>query len=247
MPIEQLVPFLAVIALAAYIQTVVGFGMGMIVLGLAVQFSLTSITFASVVISVVMLANGPIAIKGHLNEIDKAAVVQTLIGLFPALLLGVLLLHYLSSDFTRILQMTLAVTIICGGLFIALKPEPLTERSGNTSFLIAGGVAGIFGGLFAISGPPLVYQFYRQPMSVKSIRICLLLILLIMDLGRLVFMGIQGSLDQEMLWVSLVCLPVVAVFTLLGNRFPLPFSDKTMRRVAFIMLIMVGFSLLFSA
>lgn len=247
MAIEQLLPFMLVVALGTYVQTVTGFGMGMIVLGFVAQLGLYSITFASVVISVLMLANGPIALHGNMKGMDKNALWFTLAGLFPALVGGVILLEYLSADFTRTLQMILGITIICGGLFIVLKPEPLKQRSNNISFAAAGAVAGVFGGLFAISGPPLVYQYYRQPFTLHAIRMSLLMILLVMDFVRLVVMESQGSLDMEMIWVSLLSIPVVAIFTLVGKRYPPPFSDQTMRRLAFIMLVVIGISLTLSA
>jgi len=243
MSLEQILPFLMIVALGTYVQTVTGFGMGMVILGFVAQLDLYSITFTSVVVSILMLANGPIALHGNLKAIDRKPLCLTLAGLFPALIVGVLLLNYLSDEFARILQLILGVTIICGGMFIVLKPEPLPTPSGSFSFVAAGSVAGLFGGLFAISGPPLVYQYYRQPFPLHAIRMSLLMLLLLMDFARLIVMETQGSLDLDMLWVSLICIPVVAIFTLAGRRYPPPFSDKTMRRLAFCMLIVIGVSL----
>lgn len=247
MTLDQLIPFLLIVALGTYVQTVTGFALGMIVLGCVAQFDLASITFTSVIISILMLANGPIALRGNLQHLDRKAMLWSLTGLFPALISGVLLLNYLSSDFTRILQWILGASIICGGLFIMLKPEPRTKRSSNPSFAVAGAAAGIFGGLFSIAGPPLVYQLYRQPMNLLSIRLCLLAIFLIMNIMRLIVLAIQGDLTLEMLWTGLICIPVVAIFTVIGKRFPPPFSDNTMRRLAFSLLVIIGVSLVLGA
>lgn len=247
MTLDQLIPFILVVALGTYVQTVTGFALGMIVLGCVAQLELASITFTSVIISVLMLANGPIALRGNLQHLDRSAIFWSLAGLFPALVAGVLLLNYLSSDFTRILQWILGATIIAGGLFIMLKPEPLAQRSGNPSFAIAGAAAGIFGGLFSIAGPPLVYQLYRQPIKLHSIRLSLLAIFLVMNILRLLVLAIEGELGMEMFWTALFCIPVVAVFTIIGKRYPPPFSDNTMRRLAFLLLVVIGISLVFSA
>jgi len=247
MALEQLIPFMLVVAFATYVQTVTGFALGMIVLGCVAQFDLASIAFTSVIISLLMLANGPIALRGNLDALDHPALGYSLLGLFPALIAGVLLLNYLSSEFTQLLQVILGITIICGGLFILLKPEPLAQRSGNGAFSVAGFAAGIFGGLFSIAGPPLVYQFYRQPISLRSIRLCLLAIFLVMNIGRLLVLAVQGALEFEMFYTALFCIPVVAAFTVLGKRYPPPFSDNTMRRLAFALLILIGCSLVSSA
>ncbi|GGK72236.1 TSUP family transporter [Amphritea balenae] len=247
MTIEQLLPFLLIVAFGTYVQTVTGFALGMIVLGCVAQLGLASVTFTSVIISLLMLANGPIALRGNLQHLDHKAMLWSLTGLFPALVAGVLLLNYLSSDFTQMLQWLLGATIITGGLFIMLKPEPLPQRSSHRSFAIAGAAAGIFGGLFSIAGPPLVYQLYRQPLSLQTIRLSLLAMFLVMNIIRLLVLGVQGLLTLEMLWTGLICIPVVAAFTLIGKRYPPPFSDTTMRRLAFALLIIIGISLVISA
>lgn len=244
MALEQLIFFICITALGTYVQTVTGFAMGMIILGFVTQFDLASVTFTSVIISLLMLANGPIALKGNLQHLDKQALVWSFAGLLPALMVGIMLLNYLSSDFTQILQWILGLTIIAGGCFIMLKPEPLPHRSSNLAFAIAGSAAGIIGGLFSIAGPPLVYQLYRQPFSLHTARLCLLTIFLIMNILRLLVLGIQGEIDSEMIWTGLLCIPAVAIATTLGKRYPPPFSDKTMRRLAFGMLIIIGVSLL---
>lgn len=245
MALEQLLPFFLITALGTYVQTVTGFAMGMIVLGCVTQFQLAPVTFTSVVISLLMLANGPIALKGNMKHLDRRVFTWSLAGLLPALVTGVLLLNYLSDEFARILQWLLGLTIIAGGLFIMLKPEPLPQQSHAPAFAVAGAAAGIFGGLFSIAGPPLVYQLYRQPMSLPTIRLTLLAVFLVMNTVRLLVLGIEGELTKDMLWIALISVPVVALFTMIGKRYPPPVSDKTMRRMAFGMLIIIGTSLLF--
>ncbi|WP_417227184.1 TSUP family transporter [Amphritea sp.] len=247
MPLDQLAAFMLFVALGTYVQTVTGFAMGMIILGCVAQFELASVTFTSVIISLLMLANGPIALRGNLRHLDLKIMLWSLAGLFPALLLGVFLLNYLSSDFTQVLQGLLGITIIFGGLFIMLKPDPLPSPSSNLNFSIAGAAAGIFGGLFSIAGPPLVYQLYRQPLPLQTIRLCLLAMFLVMNMIRLCVLGLQGQLSLDMLWNGLICIPVVAAFTLIGKYYPPPFSDTTMRRLAFGLLIIIGISLVISA
>ena len=194
-----------------------------------------------------MLANGTIALKGKVDAIDRPALAYALIGLLPALILGVFLLTYLSRDFARVLQGVLGAAIFLGGVFIMAKPDPLNMRSGNLAFSFAGATAGLLGGLFSIAGPPLVYQYYRQPFSLENIRLSLLAIFLIMNIGRLVVLAAQGELTFDMLWVGLLCVPAVSFATLAGRRWPPLVSDNTMRRIAFLLLVVIGVSLMLTA
>jgi len=242
-----LLAFTAIIAGATYVQTVTGFALGMIVMGAVTALDLVSIAFTSVVISLVTLANGVFAIKGNMKAINRRAVASTCVGIIPGLVIGLWVLDYMSSESAALLQTLLGITIILGGLMIMLKPTPIEKPSGQGAFGASGVAAGILAGMFSMAGPPLVYQFYRQPFEMISIRLSLLTIFLTSSLARTIMVGIQGDLTLDMFTFSAICLPVVAAFTWLGRKFPPPVSNINLRRIAFGLLILIGISLLLSA
>jgi uncharacterized membrane protein YfcA len=243
MDLIPLISFILIIAFATYVQTVTGFALGMIVMGAVTTFDLVPIAFTSVVISVVTFINGVVALKGNFEAVDIKRVIITSSTMFPAILAGLLVLNYMSSDLNTLLQIVLGLTIIAAGLMIMLKPEPMTKPSGTLMFASSGAVAGFMAGLFSMAGPPLVYLFYRQPFELKTIRLCLLSIFLLSAIGRTTLVGAQGGLTIEMGIFSLICLPVVSVFTLLGKKYPPKVSPNTLRRMAFFLLIVIGISL----
>ena len=241
---ELLLPFLLIVALGTYVQTVTGFALGMIIMGAVTGLDLAPIAFTSAIVSLLSLANCSIALRTGHHHIDKKAVGIALMGLLPTMVIGVLLLEYLSTEASQWLQLLLGSAIVYSGIAIALKPEPLEQRSSTGSFLFSGILGGAFGGLFSIAGPPLVFQFYRQPISLAAIRNSLLCLFAVMNLSRTCFIGYQGKLSEEILILSLLSLPVVALVTAFGQRFPPPFSDNSMRRFAFSLLICIGLSLI---
>ncbi|GGK72436.1 sulfite exporter TauE/SafE family protein [Amphritea balenae] len=238
-----LLPFITIIAFATYVQTVTGFALGMIVMGAVTTFDLVPIAFTSVVISIVTFINGAVALKGNYKAVDLKRVVITCSAMFPAILGGLLVLDYMSSDLNSLLQVLLGLTIIVAGLMIMLKPEPMTKPSGTLMFAGSGAVAGFMAGLFSMAGPPLVYLFYRQPFELKTIRLCLLSIFLLSAVGRTTLVGAQGGLTIDMLTFSVICLPIVTLFTWLGKNYPPNVSPTTLRRLAFFLLIIIGASL----
>lgn len=247
MGLETLIPFIAIIAFATYVQTVTGFALGMIVMGCVTAFDLVPIAFTSVVISAVTLINGLVALKGSFHALDLKRVAITCVGIFPALLVGLILLDHLSESFNNLLQLLLGITIFTGGLLIMLRPEPLSKPSSNAVFVASGAAAGFLAGMFSMAGPPLVYLFYRQPFELKTIRLCLVCIFLISSTARIVMVGFQGGLTIDMLTFSLLCIPIVMFFTLIGKRYPPPLSTINMRRFAFLLLILIGLSLMIGA
>ena len=58
-------------------------------------------------------------------------------------------------------------------------------RVGGGEEVGAGALGGFFGGLFSISGPPVVYQFYRQPVPAATLRLTLVALFSLTSMGRL--------------------------------------------------------------
>lgn len=244
MILETILPFMAILAVATYVQTVTGFALGMIVMGAVTIIGLVPIAFTSVIISIVSLFNCFFVLKGEFRTFDYSLVAKTCIGIFPGLLIGLILLEYMSSSFGDILQLLLGLTIIIAGLLIILKPEPLKERSQDWAFSFSGVASGLLAGLFSMGGPPLVYLFYRQPLPLKTIRLCLLTVFLVSSVSRITMVGFQGGLSWDMLLFGLLCMPVVMAFSWVGKHYPPPLSASNMRRVAFTLLIVIGLGLI---
>lgn len=238
-----LLALLIVIAIGAYFQTVTGFGMGMIVMGVASGFDLVSLGTMAAVISLMTLANSVVALPGKLHHIDWRAAFAAMAGIVPATIAGVLLLQYLSGTAANLLRLLLGLVIIHGGVTFARNPVRLASRSPDRSFLVSGVLSGLTDGLFSIAGPPLIFQFYRQPMQLVTVRNMLLLLFAITAGARTVFLGFQDRLSAEIWILTAFAVPVVAVATFAGRRYPPPIAPALKRRIVFSVLILIGLSL----
>ncbi|MBF7052886.1 sulfite exporter TauE/SafE family protein [Halomonas sp. KAO] len=246
MSIEVLLPFLAIAAVAGYFQTVTGFGLGMIVMGATSGLSITSVASVAAVVSLMTLANSAVALPGKLKLLDLRATVATIAGIIPSIIVGVLLLDYLSHSAASVLRIALGLVVCYGGLGLVLRPRPRETLSSRGSFFISGMLSGLFGGLFGIAGPPVIYQCYRQPMSLMAIRNMLILLFAATSGMRTLFIGVRGELDAEILILAAWAIPVVALATYIGRRCPPPLSALAMRRVAFVTLMLIGGGLIAS-
>jgi uncharacterized membrane protein YfcA len=246
MSIETAAALLAVIAVGTYFQTVTGFGLGMIVIGVTSGFELAPIALVAAIISLVTLMNSAVALPGKLHHIDWPAARYVLAGVLPSTVAGVLLLEYMSATASTLLQLLLGLTIIYSGVVFMLRPAPLTERSSHGSFFVSGFLSGLFGGLFGMAGPPVIFHFYRQPFDLATVRNMLLLTFAFTSGTRTVFAGTQGTFTPEVWMLIGFTAPLVALATLAGRRYPPPFSQLTMRRIAFGVLIAIGGGLVFN-
>ena len=244
MSTETLIALLALIVFGTYVQTITGFGLGIIVIGVATALNLTSVVIIAAVVSLVTLVNCAIALYKNKMQLDWAAIKFVIIGVFPGMLVGVTLLNILSISATNLLQGLLGVMILYSGLNLFISPNKQAIPSGNGQFLISGFASGLTGGLFGMSGPPLIAHFYKQPFDIKVIRNMLLMVFACTATTRSVLTGLQGQLDSDVLTLTVLAIPLVMLTTLLGQRFPLPLSQTAMKRAVFMMLMLIGLYLL---
>ncbi|GAC1524711.1 MAG: TSUP family transporter [Collimonas sp.] len=247
MGMGQWLPLLLMIAFATYFQTVTGFGLGMIVVGAASGLNLAPVSSIAAVVSLLSLTNCIFALPGAIHHVDWRATRAAVYGLLPAMACGVLLLNLLDQSYSPILKLLLGLAIIYGAVSIVLQRGPGEHMASRRSFFVSGIFGGLFAGMFALAGPPLVYQFYRQPMNLKTIRYSLIFLFAVSAAGRSLMVGSQGHLSVQVWLLCLLSLPVGALATVIGKRYPPPMGQKGMQRVAFFVLIGIGVSLLVPA
>lgn len=235
---------LFVIALGTYFQTLTGFGLAMIVIGISSGLALTSVPFIATVVSLISLANSAIALPKHLHRVDWRIANVTLLGIVPSSILGVILLDYLNSQATSILEFLLGTLIVYSGARFALRPKQLNQISSLKSFFSIGFISGLCGGLFGMPGPPVIFQMYRQPMEHSMIRTMLLLMFSTTAFTRTFYEIMTEGLSKPVLLTSALAIPVVAITTFLAQRFPPPISPAAMRRLTFISLVIIGIGLI---
>ncbi|BAO93157.1 TSUP family transporter [Caballeronia cordobensis] len=240
MSTPSLVLFLLIVAIGSYLQAFTGFALGIFVLGAAVIFQLVKLETAATAINIMTLVNTAVALRGNMKRLNRKLAVQTLLGVLPGVPIGLWLLHTLSARSAQSLHLCLGVVVLLGGAILSLKPHPRPSTSKPSSFLIAGGLGGVLGGMFSIPGPPIIYQFYIQPLEINEVRLTLLSIFGVVSLLRIFVLGIDGSVGVHSIYLGLLSLPVVAFVTVLFIRFPPPVSEVACRRIAFSLLATMG-------
>lgn len=238
---------LVIMAVAGYLHTVAGFGLGMIVMGAAGGFGVASVAVLAAVVSLVTLVNSAVALPGGLATLDRRRVVALGLGIVPCIVAGVWLLSWLSHTAETLLTFLLGALVLYGGISIALRPQPRPRVSPPWTFAVSGALTGLCGGLFGVPGPPVIYHCYRQPLPLNTIRLLLILCFAMTSGVRTLFVGSQGGLTAEVWSLALWAMPVVGLATWAGRHYPPPCSAATMRRVAMLTLIGLGVSILVGA
>lgn len=239
-----LIAFFLTVAVAAYVHTVSGFAIGMIIMGSAAVLHLAPVPVVAAVVALITLVNGALALPGVLHQVYWRGTLIAIAGVLPATVAGVVLLDFLSASATQLMRALLGVLIVSGGVHMLLHSARRQTCSSQAAFFASGLGGGLLGGLFGIPGPPLIYHFYRQPLSPAVIRNSLLLSFAVMSAGRTVFVAAQGQLTTEVWILTAVSVPAAALATMAGRYLPPPLGIVGMRRFVFAALLVIGGSLI---
>jgi uncharacterized membrane protein YfcA len=243
MDIASLATVLALAAVAAYLQTLTGFAFGLIMMGGVGLTGVIALPDAAVLVSCLTFVNAvQVLVKGW-RDIALRAFVPVVVSSAVALLAGYWILTIMAAASINWLKLVLGMVIIVSSIQLALKPAPLAQVSSRGSFAFFGAVAGVMGGLFSTAGPPLVYHLYRQPMSAAAIRETLVAVFAINAVIRLFVVAFSGDMPHAGFWWGLTAIPVVVALTFAAKRWPPPISNLSLRRLAFVLLLISGLSL----
>lgn len=229
--------------LAAYMQTLTGFALGLIMMGGIALGSIMPIDEAAILVSFLTIINAVQVLAKGWRDIAKREFTLIIIPSLFFLLVGYWLLGLLLGSSVNWLKLVLGIFIIISSIQLLMKPTPLEKRSSAGSFVFFGSLAGLMGGLFSTAGPPLVYHLYRQPLRLTVIRETLVAVFGLNALLRLGTVTFTGEMPTGGFWWSLLAIPAVILCTYLARRFPPPLSPVALRRLAFVLLFLSGASL----
>ncbi len=239
--------FLAAVFVGSYVQAVAGFAMGMIIVAVVGGLRLLDVPTLAAVISLLTILNVILALRGQLHEVNRHLFLWLAAGQVPAIFFGLQLMQWLDGNTRWLLEICLGLFITVGGLSMSLKPHPWPRVSGRFTTFLTGLSGGLVGGMFSASGPVLGWFGYSQPLPLVAIRATLLACFVLTTGTRTVLVGLEGGLTRPVLSYALIGLPVVVLGTWLGNNFAPPVSENSIKRMAYILLLVMGIWMLVSA
>src|SRR5690606_10392687 len=129
------------------------------------------------------------------------------------------------------LQLLLGVTIIGCAAIVFLRTRPLDQLSSRTVSGSYGLLSGLLGGLFAATGPPLVYHYYRQPLAIDVIRETLVAAIGLAAILRLVLVLGTGQFTGLSVLLSVLGTPVAMGVSWWMRRHPPRWQRASVLRI----------------
>lgn len=246
MALSEHLSFVLCVALATFAQNTTGFAFGLLLLGLTGMLGIASVETIANVSSLLTLANAMVLVRRWPDFSPRLLALVLGCSLF-GVVIGVALLTVLGAHERMLLQLLLGATIVVCSLLLVARTHARERVSSWWSFSCFAGLSGVMGGLFSSAGPPLVYQLYRQPLSVKVVRDTLILVFAVNALARLGVVAATQQFEQQAAYLALEALPVVFGLTWFMRRNPPSISPRLLRWTVFVLLLLSGASLLIRA
>ncbi|HSW17269.1 MAG TPA: TSUP family transporter, partial [Ramlibacter sp.] len=215
----------------------------LILLGLTGLLDLAPLPDAANVATVLSVASAAIALRGARRAVDWSMWRPTVLGAVFGTAAGVALLAWLSANVVMVLRLLLGIVVIACAVVVLLRTHALPRRSPRATFHAFGFLSGLLGGLFSASGPPLVYQYYRQPLSLEMLRDTLVATISFAALLRLLMVIPSGQFGLRSLWMCLASLPLAMGITWWMRRHPPSWRRDTVLKIVCVLLVITGLGL----
>ncbi|WP_428672696.1 TSUP family transporter [Reyranella sp.] len=235
--------FLVFVTGAVYAQALTGFALALILLGLIGATNLMPLTDAVNATTIIGLCTSwTFLYRRRAIRIDRI-LMPTVVTNAVGVVVGALLLFWLVGTAYQVLRLVLGLSIVACALSLWHAARPLPALSSPTVYALTGGIAGIMGGMFSASGPPLVYLMYRQPIPLAQIREWLMLIFGLSTALRLLLVVPSGQFSLLSLQLAVEALPIVFIVTFHAARHPPPLSPRLLKGFICVLLIGTGLSM----
>lgn len=239
----ELAIFLVLVAIGAMIQSITGFAMGLIIMGGVTAIGVAEISFSAAVVSLISMVNTTVALRHTYKFVAVDYWRRMIMGLVPMTVVGVVALELLSTAYYEWLRALLGLVIIGAGSLLMIQPLPRRDPAAAAKTVGIGCAGGLIGGLYGAGGAPLAWFMYREPLEIHVVRSTLLATFLVSTTGRTIVVTVTGGMTSEILLIAAISVPVVIIVTVLATRFAHRVPDRLVRRVVFVLLVLLGVSL----
>lgn len=241
-PLGQFVQIAAIVSFGSLVQSAIGFGFAIfsMPLLLCVGLTLQEAIFITLACQIVQEVAGLCCVKNR-TPVRELWVVMVSGAVF--LIIGMMLLKKIEQlDVIHLRRIVSVVILLSIMIEVFCRPH---RRKGLSKFwgILAGSAAGIMTGTIGITGPPVVLWVMAQDWSNQRMRSSIWMIFLSIMVPLLVLFGLFYRESFAMSFFSSVLLiPLVLSFSALGVFLGNKIEKKTLRVIAYVLLVIVVLS-----
>ncbi len=223
-----------VVAFTALLQAISGFGFALLAVPL---FALRVDIHEAVVLSSCI---GTISSGWQTYFLRKDVVGDTAKRYILASLVGVPIgfgMFVLLSD--QILRVMVGIAVLFGTAVVAFGRELKVKRAWERGLGVLSGALLI---ATSTNGPPIVLALQAQRMPMLEFRATLARIFFVTGVISVLLFLVAGEIEESVILSTLLCLPVMTIAVLLGNRIARKIAERPFRVLVLTLLVLAGFS-----
>ena len=225
LPPIALAAILGIVAVAAVIRGLTGFGFAI----LAVPLLGLVIPPAQAVLFAILLQMliGPFGVRHALGLIDRRAVTGIALAACVSTPIGLWLLSAISADAARLT--IAAIALGCFSFF--LIPRAPTPNASALHLAATGFASGILNGFAAMPGPPVILYFIRDTVPPAVARGSMITIFFATATMGTLVAALRGMIDRDLIILTAVCLPLMIAGNHIGAKFFGTIPEKVWRGI----------------
>lgn len=231
---------IATITLSSFVQSVTGFGFGLVAMALLPLFlSFNSAYFVLMIPNLVVCLVNFAANRRHFRWRQGLGLI---IGSCLAVPLGFYFMIHIKSEWLmRGLGLLICLFSASELLMAKRRPLRLPENLGVPMGLVSGSLSGAFN----MGGPPAIAYVYSQSWTKEHTVALLQVVFGTSSVIRLFLMQGAGMITADLLRVSLFAIVPLLLAILAGNQLLRKMQHQHLRRVVFLFLLVIGVKYLF--
>ncbi|AMK11704.1 sulfite exporter TauE/SafE family protein [Pseudodesulfovibrio indicus] len=233
------IAIIAIVLVAAFVQGLTGFGFGLIALPL-LGFFLNIKTSIPLMVLLAVIISFYLSIRLR-NHIDLKCIFTLLLATLPGIPLGVYVLKQVSPQTLSIVLGVIMIAFTSHQLIV--RPKPL--HLGRAVTVLAGFACGVLSASIGAGGPPVIIYTAIQPWPKDKAKATLALYFTISGLMVILSHALSGMITREVLSLYAMSLPTLILGIYLGTQAYKHISDHGYRRLAFVLVFLLGCMLLY--
>jgi uncharacterized membrane protein YfcA len=227
-----------IIFLAVFVQSSIGFGLGLIAMPLLV--ALVGIATAAPTVAVVAILTEIVILLRYREAISLGVVSQLTVAALLGIPLGIYAVRTLDSN---LVTTALGIFVISYAIYALLAPR-LPDLAGRAWSYVVGFVAGILGGAYNTAGPPVIVYGNCREWPPDEFKSNLQGFFLVNSIVVASVHGLSGNFTPSVWNSLLLSLPGIALGLVAGFLAAKHINPILFRKLVLVFLIVLGFGLI---
>jgi uncharacterized membrane protein YfcA len=240
MSVLELIGIASAMAIAAFVQSISGFGLALLSVPLMSLFA--DVRLSVVVVNLIGLVTTSAQAWKEKEHANARLAVRVTIAAVMGMPIGLVAFIYLSET---ILKIGLGVVVLFV-TFLLMRGFTLRGASRSADWWL-GGASGALSTSVGTNGPPLVFLFQARQMPQEVFRATISRIFIFSNVVTVTIFAVAGKITADSIIATVVSLPILVVAIALGFRTRKYVNQQRFRILVLTLLVISGISTIVSA